>query len=160
MRRSVVFLLVGVLIGELDPIGWVAWRFIAGRLPDIKTESLADPSPFESLPRSTWVAESPNAYVIEDRYDPQAPVHLLVIPKQRYTSLLEPTPELLGEMLDLARITARERGIAESGFRVVINTNPQGTQTVYHLHMHVLGGAQLTWPLLPVIRGRLFASSG
>lgn len=93
--------------------------------------------------------------MIEDRCAPAAPVHLLVIPKERVTSLLEASPSLLGEMLELARDTARDRGIADSGFRVVINTNPQAGQTVYHLHMHVKGGRQLREPLLPLIWSRL-----
>ena len=71
---------------------------------------------------------------------------MLVIPKQRVTSLLEAPPEVLSEMLVLARDAARTRGIAEDGFRVVINTNPRGAQSVYHLHMHVLGGRQMRWP--------------
>lgn len=116
---------------------------------------MAEPSPFQRMPSSRWISESERAYVIEDRYAPSAPVHLLVIPKQRYVSLLEPPPDVLGEMLDLARRAARDRGIAESGFRITINTNPQGAQSVYHLHMHVTGGKQLSEPLLPLLWGRL-----
>ena len=78
-----------------------------------------------------------------------------MIPKHRVASLLEAPAALLGEMLELAGETARERGIADSGFRVIINTNPQGGQTVYHLHMHVKGGHQLREPLLPLVWGRL-----
>ena len=84
-----------------------------------------------------------------------APIHLLVVPKHRYASILGPTPEILGEMLDLARSAARQQGVAESGFRIIINTNPHGSQTVYHLHMHVKGGHQLREPLLPYLWGRL-----
>jgi len=105
----------------------------------------AEPSPFESVPRDQWIAESDNAYVIRD-HKPQAPVHLLVIPKQRVPTLLQASPELLGEMLDLARKAAKQEGIARDGFRIVINTHPGGSQSVYHLHMHVLGGRQMTWP--------------
>jgi histidine triad (HIT) family protein len=159
MRRGLLLLLTGLAIGELGPLEWATWRIIAARLPAIKSQSLTAPSPFQSLPHSRWIAESPNAYAIEDRYDAQAPVHLLVIPKQRYTSLLEAPSDVLGEMLVLARTAAAERGIAESGFRLIINTNPQGVQTSYHLHMHVLGGAQQTWPLLPYLRGHLFAAA-
>jgi len=159
MRRGILLFLAGLAIGELGPLEWVTWRVVAARLPAIKSQSLAAPSPFQSLPHSRWIAESPNAYVIEDPYDAQAPVHLLVIPKQRYTSLLEAPPELLGEMLVLARTAAAERRIAESGFRLIVNTNPHGAQTTYHLHMHVLGGAQQTWPLLPYLRGHLLAAT-
>ena len=62
-------------------------------------------------------------------------------------------------MLVLARTAAAERRIAESGFRLIVNTNPHGAQTTYHLHMHVLGGAQQTWPLLPYLRGHLLAAT-
>lgn len=105
----------------------------------------AEPSPFESVPQDKWIAESGNAYVIRD-HKPQAPVHLLVIPKKRIPTLLQASPELLGEMLDLARKAAEQEGIARDGFRIVINTHPRGSQSVYHLHMHVLGGRQMTWP--------------
>lgn len=105
----------------------------------------AEPSPFESVAHDLWIAESENAYVIRD-HKPQAPVHLLVIPKMRVPTLLQAPPELLGEMLDLARKAAEQEGIARSGFRIVINTHPQGSQSVYHLHMHVLGGRQMKWP--------------
>ena len=155
MKRALVFFFLGLVVGELDPIGWAAWQVLGRQLPRVKQESLAAPSPFERMPRSAWVAESEHAYVVEDRYAPTAPVHLLVVPKQRYASLLEPPAEVLGEMLDLARSVARGKNIAESGFRVVINTNPQGGQTVYHLHMHVKGGEQLTEPLLPFLWSRL-----
>jgi len=149
LKRTLVVFLAGLLIGQLDPVGWTVWRIIEARLPAIKQESIAGPSPFQEMPRSRWIAESANAYVIEDRYAPSAPVHLLVVPKERYSSMLEPPLEVLGEMLDLARRVARDHGIAESGFQITINTNPQGAQSVYHLHMHVRGGKQLREPLLP-----------
>lgn len=158
MKRALALFLVGFAIGELDPFGWAAWRAIEQRLPAIKQESVMEPSPFERMPSSRWIAESEHAYVIEELYAPTAPVHLLVIPKERYESVLEPPPAVLGEMLDLARRAARERGVAASGFRITINTNPHGAQTVYHLHMHVRGGKQLPEPLLPLLWGR-FAQS-
>jgi histidine triad (HIT) family protein len=123
--------------------------------PGVKQQSLAAPSPFEAMPPSTWLAESEDAYAIKEQYAPTAPVHLLVVPKQRYASILEPPPEVLGQMLDLARHAAHQQGIAESGFRVTINTNPHGPQTVYHLHVHVQGGRQLREPLWPYLWARL-----
>jgi len=155
MKRALVFFVAGLFVGEIDPVGWAAWQLLERQLPHVKQQSLASPSPFERMPPSTWLAESEHAYVIEDQYAPTAPVHLLVIPKERYASVLEPSPELLGEMLDLARSAARQRNIAESGFRIIINTNPHGCQTVYHLHMHVKGGQQLREPLLPYLWGRV-----
>jgi histidine triad (HIT) family protein len=154
MKRAVVFFVLGLIVGELDPFGWATWEVLEHQLPRVKQESLAAPSPFERMPRSTWIAESEHAFVVEDTFAPTAPVHLLVVPKERYASILEPSPEVLGEMLDLARTVARQKNIAESGFRIVINTNPQGGQTVYHLHMHVKGGEQLREPLLPYLWSR------
>jgi histidine triad (HIT) family protein len=78
---------------------------------------------------------------------PQAPVHVLVIPTEHLASLGEVKDgSLLGEMLMLARDIARDEKIAEDGYRVVLNTNKNGGQTVFHLHLHLLGGRRLTWP--------------
>ena len=80
---------------------------------------------------------------------PQAPVHLLVIPKQHIGSLDKAGQDqtaLLGHLLATCAKVARDVGIAETGYRVVANTGAQGGQTVYHIHLHVLGGRQLTWP--------------
>ena len=79
--------------------------------------------------------------------NPQAPTHLLVIPTAHITTLNDATDSnLLGAMLAFARDLAREVGIAESGYRVVVNTNAAGGQTVFHLHLHVLGGRTMYWP--------------
>jgi histidine triad (HIT) family protein len=92
------------------------------------------------------VAESPNALAFRD-VAPQAPVHVLVIPKQSVATLDDVADAaLLGELLALARDVARQEGIAESGYRVVINTRDDGGQTVPHLHLHVLGGRAMHWP--------------
>ena len=78
---------------------------------------------------------------------PQAPVHVLVIPTEHLASLEDVQDgRLLGEMLMLARDIAREEKISEDGYRVVLNTNKNGGQTVFHLHLHLLGGRRLTWP--------------
>jgi histidine triad (HIT) family protein len=81
--------------------------------------------------------------------DPQAPVHVLVIPKKHLSSLDDAAAEdgaLLGDLMLTAREVARSEGIAESGFRTVVNTGDEGGQTVGHLHVHVLGGRSMTWP--------------
>ena len=79
--------------------------------------------------------------------NPQAPTHLLVIPTQHVASLNEARDAaLLGNLLGFARDLARETGIAERGDRVVLNTNPDGGQTVFHLHLHLLGRRPMTWP--------------
>ena len=143
--RWAALVVAAFAVGWLDPFGAIYWALAARELPRIKQRSLAEASPFESVSRDRWIAASERAFMIED-LEPQAPVHLLVVAKQRVPSVLEAPPDLLGEMLALARNTARTRGIADDGFRVVINTNPRGAQTVYHLHMHVLGGRQMRWP--------------
>lgn len=81
--------------------------------------------------------------------NPQAPVHLLVIPKQHVstTNDFAATDEaLLGRMLLTAQRLALAEGIAESGYRLVMNCNSDGGQTVYHVHLHVLGGRGMRWP--------------
>lgn len=79
---------------------------------------------------------------------PQAPVHLLIIPREHIPSLEAVTAghaDLLGHILITARNLARESGL-ENGFRVVNNCGPAGGQTVYHLHFHLLGGRGMQWP--------------
>jgi histidine triad (HIT) family protein len=84
-----------------------------------------------------------------DDIHPQAPVHVLVIPRRHVADLNDTEGAdhaLMGRLLDVARRIAGERGLAEKGFRVVTNTGPDGGQTVSHLHLHVLGGRPLGWP--------------
>ena len=80
---------------------------------------------------------------------PQAPVHALVVPKLHIASLNE-APEgaegLLGECLLAARRMAREKGVAETGYRVVLNTGRDSGQAVFHIHFHIVGGRPLEWP--------------
>ena len=84
-----------------------------------------------------------------DDINPQARVHVLVIPK-RHVASLEDTQDsdaaLLGQLMVVCAKIARERGIVESGYRVVANTGREAGQTVFHLHLHVLGGRSFTWP--------------
>jgi len=79
--------------------------------------------------------------------NPQSPVHLLVIPKKHLTSLAQITGQetpLMGHMITIANRLAQEEGISETGYRLVINCGKQGGQLVPHLHMHILGGRQLS----------------
>jgi histidine triad (HIT) family protein len=79
--------------------------------------------------------------------DPKAPTHVLVIPKRHVASLNDASdPAMLGHLLVAAREIAAEEGIAESGYRVVLNTGRDAGQTVFHLHAHVLGGRHMAWP--------------
>lgn len=80
---------------------------------------------------------------------PQAPVHFLVIPKKHITTIndLQSDDEaLIGKMMLAAKNVAADLDIAESGFRTTMNCNSDGGQSVYHIHLHVLGGRQLNWP--------------
>jgi histidine triad (HIT) family protein len=79
--------------------------------------------------------------------NPQAPVHILIIPKKHIKSLDDASdPDLLGRMLTLAAAIARQEKIAKTGYRTVINTGADGGQSVDHLHIHLLGGRPMTWP--------------
>ncbi|MDQ3697018.1 MAG: histidine triad nucleotide-binding protein [Gemmatimonadota bacterium] len=79
--------------------------------------------------------------------NPQAPVHVLVIPRAHVPSLDGVTdPALVGRLALVAAEIARQEGIATSGYRTVINTNADAGQTVFHLHLHLLGGRHMTWP--------------
>ena len=92
------------------------------------------------------VAETEDCVAFRD-IDPQAPVHLLVIPRTHVAALDEvDDPMLAGRMMLLATQLAREEGIAESGYRTVINTRRDAGQSVPHLHLHLLGGRKLSWP--------------
>ena len=100
--------------------------------------------------------KEPAAIIHEDEHcvvfrdaNPQAPVHLLIIPRKHIVSLnddLEDEKTLLGHLMTIAGRVAREHGIDGTGFRTVINTNAEAGQSVYHLHIHVLGGRRLRWP--------------
>jgi histidine triad (HIT) family protein len=81
--------------------------------------------------------------------NPQAPTHVLVIPREHLDSLNEAEAHdaaMLGRLLQAAAKVARQEGLDESGFRTVINTGAGAGQTVFHLHLHILGGRGLAWP--------------
>ena len=80
---------------------------------------------------------------------PAAPIHILIIPNKIIPTLNDATPldeQLLGKMILTARKIAREQGIAESGYRIVMNCNGDGGQSVFHIHLHLLGGRKMAWP--------------
>jgi len=92
------------------------------------------------------IAERPTCVAFRD-IAPQAPVHVLIIPRVHASSLNEVSAQpVLADLLALARDVAAQEGVAESGYRVVVNTNDHAGQTVAHLHLHVLGGRALHWP--------------
>jgi histidine triad (HIT) family protein len=97
---------------------------------------------------ATKIYEDDRAVVFRD-INPQAPTHALVIPRAHVVSLneAEESDEVtLGHLLRVAARVARDEGHADEGFRTVINTGRRSGQTVFHIHVHVLGGRDLTWP--------------
>lgn len=100
--------------------------------------------------------ETPAKVVFEDKdimafrdIRPQAPTHLLVIPKRHIATINDvqnSDANLLGSMLLCAKQLAAEEGLSEPGYRLVFNVNSGGGQEVYHIHLHLLGGRQMTWP--------------
>ena len=100
--------------------------------------------------------EIPAAIVYEDDrvlafndINPQASTHVLVIPKQHIATLNDLTPDhdgIVGEMVRRAAAIAAERGIQAGGYRTVFNTNRDAGQTVFHIHLHLIGGRSLAWP--------------
>ena len=92
------------------------------------------------------IAESDQALAFAD-INPAAPVHALVIPKQHIATLNDAQDwAVMGPVFQLAAQVAREKGLDQTGWRVVINTGRDANQLVLHIHLHVLGGRQLSWP--------------
>lgn len=102
-------------------------RIAAGEIPSIK------------------VYEDDKVLAFRD-IDPQAPVHVLIIPKEHFDSVMDASAEIVGCMAKIASKIAADEGVAEKGFRIVMNTGEDGGQSVKHLHMHLLGGRSLQWP--------------
>lgn len=97
---------------------------------------------------ATLIHEDERVVAFRD-INPQAPVHFLVIPRAHVSSLdaaRDDEGELLGSLFLAARDLARAEGIAEDGYRTVVNVGADGGQTVHHIHVHVLGGRSLGWP--------------
>jgi histidine triad (HIT) family protein len=100
--------------------------------------------------------EVPGSIVYEDDrvlafndINPQAPTHVLVVPKRHIASLNDLAPDddqIVGELVRRAAAIAADRSIAASGFRTVFNTNRGAGQTVFHIHLHLLGGRSMHWP--------------
>ena len=100
--------------------------------------------------------EIPGSIVYEDDrvlafndINPQAPTHVLLVPKRHIASLNDLAPgddQIVGELARRAAAIAKERGIATGGYRTVFNTNRDAGQTVFHIHLHLLGGRSMQWP--------------
>jgi len=95
---------------------------------------------------ATLVAETDRCIAFRD-INPQAPVHVVIIPREHVASLNEARDaDLIGRLSLFAADIARTEGIAESGYRTVVNTNRDAGQTVFHVHLHLLGGRAMSWP--------------
>lgn len=94
------------------------------------------------------VAETEDVVALRD-INPQAPTHVLIVPRREIASINDvedSDAELVGKMVLLAQSIARETGFSEDGYRLVFNVGGNGGQTVDHIHLHLLGGRQMTWP--------------
>lgn len=92
------------------------------------------------------VAETDDCVAFRD-INPQAPLHVLVIPREHIPSLDQATdPEIVGKLALLAADIARREGVTARGYRTVMNTNADAGQTVFHLHLHLIGGRPMGWP--------------
>jgi histidine triad (HIT) family protein len=92
------------------------------------------------------VAETDDCVAFRD-VNPQAPVHILVIPREHVPSVADVKDQtMVGKLTSLAADLAKREGVAESGYRLVINTNADAGQTVFHVHLHLLGGRHMAWP--------------
>ena len=112
--------------------------------------------PAECLFCKVWNGEVPSravlkegdVYAFED-VRPVAPVHVLIVPRRHIPSVQDLGPQdapVWFQMLDVARRAAAERSIRSDGYRLVVNCGPQAGQSVYHLHLHLLGGRAMNWP--------------
>lgn len=97
---------------------------------------------------SNIVYEDDDVIAFKD-INPQAPIHLLIVPKEHISSILDINNEnghIVNKIIKVAQSLAKKNNIDEKGFRLVINTGDDGGQTVKHLHFHLLGGRFMTWP--------------
>ena len=81
--------------------------------------------------------------------NPQAPLHVLVVPRRHIATLNDVTPsddDLVGELVRRAAAIAKERGVSAGGYRAIFNTNREAGQTVFHIHLHLIGGRVMHWP--------------
>ncbi len=98
--------------------------------------------------RTKVVHEDESCFAFED-INPKAPVHILIIPKKHIDSINAMTSEdetVLGHLASVARKIANEKKVDQSGYRAVINTGPDAGQSVFHVHLHLLGGRPMAWP--------------
>ena len=98
--------------------------------------------------KSEVVSEDEDTFAFRD-LNPQAPTHVLIVPKEHIAKLTDLTParaELVGRLVLKGVELARAEGLSERGFRLVFNCGPEAGQSVFHVHLHVLGGRKMGWP--------------
>ena len=103
---------------------------------------------YATAPESNFLYKDDDLMVIRD-INPQAPTHFLVIPKKHIPTIDDCQDEdyhLIGKCVMIAKKIAKQEGITKNGYRLIWNVNKDAGQTVYHIHLHVLGGRVLTWP--------------
>ena len=125
---------------------------LAWRPPDVDIGAMSEKTLFEKIRDreipADIVYQNDDCLAFRD-ISPQAPVHVLVVPKRvipRIALALDADQSLLGKLLLAAAEVARIEGVAESGYRIAINNGPHGGESVPHLHVHVLGGRAMAWP--------------
>ncbi|XP_070168220.1 adenosine 5'-monophosphoramidase HINT1 [Polyergus mexicanus] len=138
-------------LGGNRPNCFVSWRKMATEVEKAQSAVPENETIFGKILRKeipcNFIYED-NQCVAFDDVNPQAPVHFLVIPRKAISQLSKAQDEdepLLGHLMNIAHKVAKQKGLT-NGFRLVVNDGKHGAQSVYHLHLHVLGGRQLQWP--------------
>ncbi|XP_010504557.1 PREDICTED: adenylylsulfatase HINT1 [Camelina sativa] len=143
---------VSILSSHISPVSAVMASekeaALAAATPSDDSPTIFDKIISKEIP-STVVYEDDKVLAFRD-ITPQGPVHILLIPKVRdgltgLSKAEERHIDILGRLLYTAKLVAKQEGLAE-GFRIVINDGPQGCQSVYHIHVHLIGGRQMNWP--------------
>ncbi|XP_010427477.1 PREDICTED: adenylylsulfatase HINT1 [Camelina sativa] len=143
---------VSILSSHISPVSAVMASekkaALAAATPSDDSLTIFDKIISKEIP-STVVFEDDKVLAFRD-ITPQGPVHILLIPKVRdgltgLSKAEERHIDILGRLLYTAKLVAKQEGLAE-GFRIVINDGPQGCQSVYHIHVHLIGGRQMNWP--------------
>ncbi|KAJ4905082.1 HIS triad family protein 3 [Raphanus sativus] len=139
---------VAILSSHLSPVMTSEKEAALAATPSDDCPTIFDKIISKEIP-STVVYEDDKVLAFRD-ITPQGPVHILLIPKVRdgltgLSKAEERHIDILGRLLYTAKLVAKQEGLAE-GFRIVINDGPQGCQSVYHIHVHLIGGRQMNWP--------------
>jgi len=111
------------------------------------TETIFDKIISKEIPAD--IVYEDNDFLAFNDINPQAPIHILIIPKKRIPTINDLQPDdskLIGEMVVIAKNIAEEKKLSKDGYRLIFNCNENGGQTVYHIHLHLLGGRSLSWP--------------